>query len=300
MSSAARPQPAAPDAAERSRRPAVRRRRIEGATCWVNMQVAGAAGLGDPETLRALLLDAVRGAFEPEERYKADGRSEVVRFVCGERRWVLKRYRTPGLRTRLLHGIRYSPSWREWRAALRLASHGVRGCPPLALIHQPEGIGCAQSLLLPFVEGERLDDVLRRGASPGAGDSLEACRRLALARGLGRQMGLISRAGLANRDHKPTNLLIVPDRDGAGGVDGAQPVLIDPAGVRRRRSARAVWRMLAQLRRTAMKAGPVSLREQLVCLRAVLRTDSSLSGAERGRLRRAAEAVERARRTGER
>jgi hypothetical protein len=108
--------------------------------------------------------------------------------------------------------------------AARWVEAGARGVRPLAVLPGPwrrDG----DRLLLPYVEGPTLQEVLQhRDHHPLAP---KTARRIAKA--LGRQMARAHAAGLCNRDHKPTNVVL-----DAAALAGEAPCLIDLEGVERR------------------------------------------------------------------
>ena len=143
----------------------------------------------------------------------------------------------------LASGLGLTKLDRQWRGAQRLARAGF--ATPLPLVQfrgrAARRVGC---LLLAYVEGPTLLEVMAR---PGSHELL------ALARAVGRHVGLMLRAGLFNRDHKPSNLLVAgASRDARHATrtleehesDGrARVVVLDPVGVRWvGRSARALAR----------------------------------------------------------
>lgn len=264
------------------------RLRIAGAVCWINPRRVQAMRLDGEHELTPLLDTVARGTFEPEHIYKADRRSIVQRFTYGGRRWVVKEYRGGSLKRWVYHQARRSTAWREWAAANRLDRIGIRTVRPLALLHRGGPWGCTQTLLLPHVQGVTLQQYLRDDTPPDRWSEEDRRRRRRVAETVGRQVGLLIAAGIVNRDHKTGNLLI----DDRCIHEAAQPVLIDPAGLRRRRNDPHVWRMLARLLSTATEAGPVTPRECLVCLREALRTDSALAAGKPRRLKSAARSVD--------
>ena len=194
------------------------------------------------------------------------GRSVLKRVAVDGRQFVVKRYRVPWWKTRLLHPLRLSQVWREYRGAQRLARVGCRASIPLAIVCQHDRGREAQALILPYIEGTSLDRLLEQ-APPAAQWSNEyRQKRLQLARVVGGQIQRLLAARIVNRDCKLSNLIM----DEACEHRGAEPVMIDPLGLRRRRSRRQVMRMLAVLLRTSLRAGPVTVREGMTCLRAAL------------------------------
>ena len=212
----------------------------------------------------------------PDQSFKDDRRSRVVRVTIDGRAWVVKQYRGPVWKRWLEQLLRRTPAWREWRYGEKLRVSGVRAIQPLALVHTRTG----QALITPFIDAPSLHHWLKQ--SPAAGS------RLALARVIGEQIGRIIAAGLINRDHKASNLLI----DAACERGDAEPILIDPARLKRRRGDATVWLMIARLWRSARLAGPCSSRECLAVVRHVLRTNPTLLAGRHHRLKRAVRAIQ--------
>ena len=190
------------------------------------------------------------------------------------RGWVVKRYGVTGVMLWVYRLMRCSRGWREWRGARRLAQAGVRCSMPLALVCD----GGGEALILPYIEGL---DLARWHA---AADELQR-RRVAVR--IGEQIGRMTAAGIINRDHKAANLIV----DAACAAGDAPPVIIDPAGLRRRRSDRQIYRMLALLYETASRLRPVPPRIAFRCLEEALRADPSIAAREKSRLRYATRAI---------
>jgi len=185
---------------------------------------------------------------------KAGPNSIVELHDSAARRWVVKRAARSGVGMRLEAALRLAPLGREWRGARRLRRGGVRCCQPVAMV-QGRGVRGRQMLLMPYIEGPTLQRFIGAVDDPAA--------RLRVAEAVGRQLSRLLYAGLVNRDHKTSNLII----EEACRVRGEQPVLIDPAGLRRA-TPRRIAGMFARLLETAVKAGPLSKREMLTVLRA--------------------------------
>lgn len=202
----------------------------------------------------------------PDTTLKDDPRSTVTRHDLDGRSWVVKRYHL-SMAKRLVYGVvRRTPPWQEWSGARSLASTGIRMSRPLALIHPDR-------LVLSHHAGRTLHDWMR--------ETSDRHKRLNVARGVGAQIGRITGAGLINRDHKPSNLIV----DAACEVGDAEPVLIDPAGLRRRTPAKLL-RMLAVLYRATPRAGGITTREGLTALRAAMTADPSVTARSAASLAR--------------
>ncbi|MEE9212636.1 MAG: hypothetical protein V3U29_08285 [Phycisphaeraceae bacterium] len=249
----------------------------------VNPVVAQQLELGhDRAALVPFLERLLTAESTPIQTLKDDPNRSVVRHVAVDgRHYVIKRYRVPRWKTWLLYRLRQSPTWREWYGALRLVRAHRRVSAPLAIVHQPARGREAQVLILPYIEGRALERMIQDGAANHPWRESYRHKRLDLARIVGTQIGRLLTAGIVNRDHKLSNLIM----DRACQEHGDEPVIIDPLGLRRRRSDRQVYRMLVMLLRTSERAGPVTTRECMTCLKAVLKTDPSLARHEPRRLR---------------
>jgi tRNA A-37 threonylcarbamoyl transferase component Bud32 len=227
---------------------------------------------------RAAVESLVRALLsETGRELKADSRSTVHVHERDGRVWVVKRYTMRGPKLRLYRLLRVSGGWREWRGAARLAAASIRCTMPVALTWN----GGGEALVLPYVEGQGLARWHARVA--------QSPQRHRTAQHIGRQIGAMAAAGITNRDHKAANLIV----DAACAAGDAPPVVIDPAGLRRRRGDRQVYRMLALVYATAGRKVPVPMRAAMRCLRGVLDADTSLAAGRPRRLRYVLEAVAR-------
>ncbi len=168
---------------------------------------------------------------------KHDARSTVERFATDRGTFVGKTYHLPSAKALPYRLLRQSPAQRELRNARRLARVGVRVPRPMRLV--------GDTLVMPHIAGPSLHEFIETRDDPR--------KRLAVARAIGRQIARMLHAGYVNRDHKARNLLL----DAACLEHDAEPVLIDPMGLRRA-TARRIARMFARLVETARKAGPIS------------------------------------------
>lgn len=252
-------------------------------------RIAGADCRLTDDADRAMIETLLRGRLAVEHTYKSGERGVVERYTFAGRSWVAKRYHGRPFKRWLLRRFGLTAGRLEWSAAHELLSHGVRVCRPVALIEQSGIRGAVETLVMPHVDGRQLHHCIRDDSPPGRWTVADRARRRAIADAVGRQIGLLAAAGFTNRDHKASNILI----DAATLAPGGQPVLIDVPRPDRRRGDEAVWRMFARLGETALKAGHITMREQLRCVRAALRADATLARGQRCRLRAAAEAIDR-------
>lgn len=138
--------------------------------------------------------------------------------------------------------------------AARLRRIGVATSEPIALLDVRLESGAAERwLILNALPGDTLANTLARGGRTHAQDAALAQRAGALVRTL-------HEAGLFNRDHKASNLIVTPA--GAIGV-------VDTVAIRRRRSVSTRRRMLVSMCKELTGIGALPRRTQLLrCLRA--------------------------------
>ena len=234
----------------------------------------------DPVDLAEQLID---GQGQLICTMKDDHRSHVVLWQHGDHHWVVKQYRGPAWKTFWYHLVRRTPAWREWRYARLLRRIQIRVIDLWSIVHEHRFGQWSQFVISPYVSAPSLQSWLN---DPANASHTNRRKRVALA--VGRQVGLIAARGCMNRDHKVSNLLIDQDCE----ADNGEPLIIDPARVKRRWSDRSAYHMLALLSWTADRAGPVTKREKLTCLRATLSTDESLAQNQPRRLRHARSEVE--------
>ena len=197
--------------------------------------------------------------------FKSDDRSRVELIEHAQHRWVLKRYHGRALKLWLYHLLRLSPAWRECRAAARLQALNLRANIPRPPVNVGPPWRFEQTLVLPYVAGLNLHHWLKQHTKPDA--------RRPVLEAVGCQIGRLTAAGWINRDLKPSNLII----DEACESQSAEPVMIDPMGLRRRRRGGQIVQMLAGFCRAGKRAG-LGEAEWRACLQALVRTDSRVAG----------------------
>ena len=229
--------------------------------CWINRDVARRF---QNDALSDLIETAInRDTNSPI--FKEDHRSIVHRAEHGGESWVVKTYRTPRAKTSLYRLFRATPAWREWRASQKLVRAGIRTNPPLAMVYDPARGEESQILVFPYIAGVTVHQFLK--------DDGEQNIRRHLARAIGQQAGRMIAAGVVNRDHKPSNLII----DDACANGEHPPVIIDPLGVRTLRRDRQVYRMLSIMIHTFVRSGRIRPTEAMVALKEVLRANPSFA-----------------------
>ncbi len=210
------------------------------------------------------------------EIYKQEAGGSVWRMEMQGRPWVVKSL-PGGVKTAAYELFRLSEGRRLWRGSAKLGKSGVRCIRPVLLAGRGICSVGGQWLVMPFQSGTTLADRL---AGAGASDTWSPRFRqvrLAIARRLGDQAGRLVAAGIVNRDHKPSNLILT---DEPGDAIPA-PVMIDLDGLRIKRSRGQVLRMLSVLYRASLRVGEVTDDEAIAFAEAFVEASPSVGRAER-------------------
>lgn len=162
-----------------------------------------APGVSDAAWARALSWWA--GAGEPGRVLKSDGPNVVIAASLLGRGVVVKRWR-PSAWTRLRSTISGSKCERHWRGASWLARHGIGTAPCLAMGHDAALVARRDYLVMEELTGPTVLDVLARSADAR---TIGVREEHAIAREVGRQIAGMIAHGRFNRDHKPSNLIVV-------------------------------------------------------------------------------------------
>ena len=183
---------------------------------------------------------------------KQDGRVRVLSALLRGRRVVLKFYRYQGVLDRARARLGAAAGDRHWAGAALLATEGI-ACPAmLALVSRRDGSVREDCLVMAELEGQ----TLLRWLSGVKQDEVPVARQHAVARAVGAQVGCILAAGLHNRDHKPSNLIVR--------FEGDRPIvsIADCQGVKRleRDRSRHTVRMQASLALEAIGTGVLPRR----------------------------------------
>lgn len=206
----------------------------------------------DWKSRAAAVKDFAAGlGIEPESRIeplKIGKHSFVGRAVLEGQPVVVKWRELTTLNDRAKCAFGASRGFRQWSGARLLVGAGIPAARPVALLVQ-YGHSSAETaagvssrsyanprewLVLEDVPGRTVLHIL-------AEQELGVVDQHALARAVGVQVGAMLRAGLCNRDHKPSNLV-------ASFEDGVPMVtLIDTVAIRRRSNPGEMVRMLATL-----------------------------------------------------
>jgi len=193
-----------------------------------------AEGIAAPEAWSGALR-----AFHPETAtlLKSDGNASVFRATILNRDAVIKlwEHRTLSARLKLLFGS--SRGRRHWRGAHLLMRLGIPSAKPLALAHDFAHRPPREWLVLEFVRGRTLIDILNE-------PRLSVKDQHTLAAALGSQIATIVSGGIYNRDHKPSNLIISLDDEQRPSI-----TVLDTVAIRRcpPGSLRRAAQMLASL-----------------------------------------------------
>lgn len=247
-------------------------------------------------------ISAWVGAGAPGRLMKRDGPHVVVAASMFGRGVVVKRWR-PSPWTRFRSWISGSKSQRHWRGAAWLSRHAIDTAPCLAMAHDASVIARCDYLVMEQLTGPTVLDVLAGARRRDAGEVSHAddaplgnpcavprsdIRRaigvrdeLAIAREIGRQVARLIEHGRFNRDHKPSNLIVVR-RPGGVRVAVIDCVAILPLW-RGGGAGAAMERMLASLCIEPMGIGVVPRRSLvLATLRAALGIERGGRGGGRG------------------
>jgi len=220
---------------------------------------------------------------------KRDGRTAVFHGPAqapeGVVDVVVKCLRLEGARVRLGALVGRTRLSRQWRGAERLARAGIETARPLALVRGVDAAGeRVEALILEWSVGTTLLHAAAESAhaTSSGGVRCDAGREHELAREAGRLVGRLVRAGIFNRDHKASNVIVRWEEGG--------PVLtlIDPVGIRRRRAGGETV-MLAKLAIECLGVGVLPRRG--ILMRAVLGCGREL-GRDRAWARRTWRVVE--------
>lgn len=143
---------------------------------------------------------------------------------------------------------------RQWRGAQLLRKHGFVVAEPNVLWRERGSQGeIVESLAMPRLQGVTALDSLAHTVAGSA-------RSHSIVRAIGSEVGRLARLGLLNRDHKPSNLLVL-DSDRPG--ETRRIAILDTVGIRRCGRDEALERMLFSLIVEPIGCGigvPIALR----------------------------------------
>lgn len=163
----------------------------------------------------------------PGRVLKHDATTLVVAAQLAGRAVVVKRWSLEGM-SRLKAMLGAGRGQRHWAGAAWLARHKIATAPCLVLAHDGAAGVRRDYLVMDRLHGPSVLELLARAREPDAAQPRPRTRgggggagagvrdELAIARQLGRQIAHMIAHGRFNRDHKPSNLMIVPAADGPG------------------------------------------------------------------------------------
>ncbi len=169
---------------------------------------------------------------------KQEAGSDVLLATLLGKSVVIKRSLRRGLGDRLKWMTRASRGHRQWRGAEWLQEHGFGTARPLVLAYEP-GRPAREWLVLEALSGKTLLQHI-------ADNDLCVREEHAVARAVGRQVSALIKSGRFNRDHKPSNLIVLRTAEGFSisiidcvairrGKDGAVRMLhalaVEPTGL---------------------------------------------------------------------
>jgi len=154
---------------------------------------------------------------------------------AGEAPVVVKTHRLMTGRDKMAAWVGRSRLARQARGARSLERAGIATARTILWARGLDPSGSVEILVLEFVPGVSLAHHVSRG-------DLTADERAKLTAALGSQIGRIAKAGLVNRDHKASNIVVR-----MGGTSGPAPVVVDTVGIRRCHPRAAQVRMLFAL-----------------------------------------------------
>lgn len=191
---------------------------------------------------------------------KSDGRAWVRKQSIGGRAVTIKCRPLHGVLDRLRVRLGSSRFARHWTSAQWLTAHHILTPQSMLLGTANDGQGAVELLVLDFLPGRTVLEVL-------AARDIDPALLRPVATALARQIAAMTDAGRFNRDHKPSNLLITERATTNGAPEIA---VLDCVGLRPT-LARQVWRgadrMLASLMIEPTGCGvpvPMRLRARLV------------------------------------
>ena len=155
------------------------------------------------------------------EVLKKDGDVQVLLVEMLGKMVVIKQWNVSRFKRRVQSMFNATPAWRHWRGALLLKKKGIRTAEPIALfryIHEGTWI---EVLVMEALNGRSVLEHLATG-------ELSVRQEHLLARAIASQLNTLTNAGIRNRDHKPSNLIVTHIDDNEASV-----AIIDCVGIKR-------------------------------------------------------------------
>ena len=167
---------------------------------------------------RALAAYVATDAWRAEAKLlKQDGQTSVFRGVDDTSNPIIvKRMVLRGIKHRIASMLARSRLTRQWRGSAMLQAAGIATASPRVLFRD----GGTETLVLNWVEGPTVAELAAHGG-------ITVRETHAIAAAIGTQALAIARAGIFNRDHKASNLVVHRKQDGTPEI-----VLIDTVGIR--------------------------------------------------------------------
>ena len=151
---------------------------------------------------------------------KRDGDTSVWRTQMRGRNVVIKVWSLRGLKRRLQVLIGAStPGRRQWRGAERLLRSGIATSQPYAIIRVARDGEYQELFVMEAIKGKSVLEHLAIG-------DLSVKQEHALAAALGDQIQAVIAKGLANYDHKPSNLIVTDCTD-----ESARIAIVDTVAI---------------------------------------------------------------------
>ena len=178
---------------------------------------------------------------------KTDDHSSVLSGEVAGRGVIVKTVATNPMRSRAPAGIGRTRLTRQWQGAELLIENGFAAVEPVLMWYGRSSRGHhAETLVMERIEGRTLLGVF-------AHDDLSSDEQRRLAGEAGRLTGRLVKAGLFNRDHKPSNIIVLNGAGAGNGRAAPEPasrlVLIDTAGIVRlgsRRPERMLFNLVVE------------------------------------------------------
>ena len=212
---------------------------------------------------RGDLIQILADSETPSTVIKQDQRSRVTVVDSLGSQWIVKTYNIQPAK-RFLYGlVNLTPALREARGSRLLYKSGIR-CARISGVIWHQDKHTHESIIMPMIPGNTMPLYLQ-GTTPSY-DTATRRQRAVIATAIGQQVGRMIASNIVNRDLKPSNLML--DEQALTGQ--AAPVILDPAGVSRRRSDSQTYRMIARLHHSVNLVAPASRTEVIRCLNAIL------------------------------
>lgn len=202
---------------------------------------------------------------------KREGGSAVYRTRMVNRDVVVKVREMRGIKERIKLWADNTRGLRHWNGAEWLMSQGIATARPYVLAMEKRPEGMREWLVIRLLSGKTLLQHI-------ADRDLSVTQEHELAREVAKQVAALTKAGRFNRDHKPSNVMVVPGPSGLApaiidcvaiqpGTDGTQRMLhalaVEPLGLgilpRRALCARVVH-ALVEAEHAGVEAPPEAMR----------------------------------------